>query len=386
MVIYFVENRNKNLFFISVQKGEGKMKIIIMTGAFGGGHVSAATAVSEQLHDRLPNAQIQIVDVISQLFEKQSKLIYGMFHFLVNHVSFAYNTYCKVTTGNQIEITAFQKMIAKRINAFLDATQPDAVVVTIPLLARYISCYKERHGGTPALYTYITDIEVRPEWLAASTDQYFVASDEVKQSLIDKGVFREDITVSGIPVRSSFVYKNGTPLRVRNYNKREVLIMGGGMGMIPGWKKMIKHLLKFPRIHITVIAGNNQALQGEIQRSFPTVRVIGVTNQVAWYMYQADVLVSKSGGVTMFEAIYSETPMCVIAPFLSQEQDNAKFIENHQMGVVMWKKKEDYAKCIRELLNSPYTLLQMRKNMRSFRYRLDDGCPYEAEWRSAQAL
>ena len=156
--------------------------------------------------------------------------------------------------------------------------------------------------------------------------------------------------------------------------------------MIPGWKKMIKQLLKFPRIHITVIAGNNQALQGEIQRSFPTVRVIGVTNQVAWYMYQADVLVSKSGGVTMFEAIYSETPMCVIAPFLSQEQDNAKFIENHQMGVVMWKKKEDYAKCIRELLNSPYTLLQMRKNMRSFRYRLDDGCPYEAEWRSAQAL
>lgn len=362
------------------------MKIIIMTGAFGGGHVSAAKAVSEQLHDRLPNAQIEIVDAINQLFNKQSKLIYGMFHFLVNHVSFAYNSYCKATASSQIQVTVFQRMIAKRVNAFLDAAKPDAVVVTVPMLARYISNYKEQHGGTPALYTYITDIEVRPEWLAASTDRYFVASDEVRQSLLNKGVFRGDITVSGIPVRSAFVYKSGTHLRIKHHNKREVLIMGGGMGMIPEWKKMIRQLLACPRLHITVIAGNNQSLQEEIQRCFPTVRVIGVTNQVAWYMYQADVLVTKPGGVTMFEAIYSETPMCVISPFLSQEQDNAKFIENHQMGVVMWKKKEDYAKRIRELLNSPYTLLQMRKNMRSFRYQLDDGCPYEADWRSVQAL
>ena len=346
------------------------MKIIIMTGAFGGGHLSAAEAVSEQLHDRLPEAQIEIVDVIHQLFEKQGKAIYGMFHFLVNHICFAYNWYCKVTSNHQS--VTFYRMIAKRVDAYLDREQPDAVMVTMPMLAQYISSYSLRHGGKPALYTYITDIEVRYEWLAAHTSQYFVASDEVKQDLMKKGVAGKHITVSGIPVRESFVYKNRTSLRAKKHNNKEVLIMGGGMGMIPRWKKVIKQLLDCPGLHITVIVGKNQTLQEEIQRNFPMVRVIGAANQnqVAWYMEQADVLVTKAGGVTMFEAIYSETPICVISPFLSQEEDNARFIEKHQMGVVMWKKREDYAKRIRTLLDNPYTQLRMRRNMQHFRYQL----------------
>ena len=49
------------------------------------------------------------------------------------------------------------------------------------------------------------------------------------------------------------------------------------------------------------------------------MRIIGYTNEVDKYMKEADLILTKSGGITTFEAIYSETPMYIVTPFLSQE-------------------------------------------------------------------
>lgn len=63
--------------------------------------------------------------------------------------------------------------------------------------------------------------------------------------------------------------------------------------------------------------------------------------------------------------------MYVLYPFLSQEIGNAKFIENHRIGKVVWKKSTDDAQDILNLLKSPSCLEKMRENMQKIKDELE---------------
>ena len=102
--------------------------------------------------------------------------------------------------------------------------------------------YKETKKSNIPLYTYITDITAHNEWLGKETDMYFVGSKETKDELIQKGVEEDKIQICGIPVRQAFKNNNA----VEQKHKKEILIMGGGLGLIPG----IEDILYLSLIHI----------------------------------------------------------------------------------------------------------------------------------------
>ena len=354
------------------------MKIRILTGAFGEGHKSAANACKEMIRKENPQADVLVVDVVKELFEAQSKAVYGLFQFLVNHCANAYNLYCAATekkTDSRVN-----RMLKKRMDEYLDREQPDLVIATMPIVAQYVGSYKRSHNDSPKLYTFITDIEVRPEWIAEETDCYFVGSREVAEHLRERGVSKERIKVSGIPVRQQFYESWGLQNRAndrresaayisnnhKHDKKKEVLIMGGGLGMIPGVEDMLTALSDAQDIKVTVLAGRNEKMKKQLEMQFPAIRVVGYTEQVAALMQQADLLVTKAGGVTMFEAIHCQTPLCVLAPFLSQEQENARFIVKHNFGMVMWDKKRKEADMILDMLRNDVALRTMKKQMAAF--------------------
>ena len=99
--------------------------------------------------------------------------------------------------------------------------------------------------------------------------------------------------------------------------------------------------------------------------------VVGYTNEVYKYMKKAELIITKPGGITLFEAIYSKTPIYVLYPFLSQEIGNAKFIENNEIGKVVWDKKEDVTQDILELLENQTELKKMRENMQGIKSNLE---------------
>ena len=99
--------------------------------------------------------------------------------------------------------------------------------------------------------------------------------------------------------------------------------------------------------------------------------VVGYTNEVYKYMKKAELIITKPGGITLFEAIYSKTPIYVVNPFLSQEIGNAKFIENNGIGKVVWDKKENVTQDILDLLENQTELKTMRDNMQEVKSSLE---------------
>ena len=80
-------------------------------------------------------------------------------------------------------------------------------------------------------------------------------------------------------------------------------------------------------------------------------------------MKRADLLVTKAGGITTYEAIASKTPLYVIKPFLEQEFGNAKYIEEHNIGRVLWNKDSDEVEDILNLIGNDKLLQTMKENM-----------------------
>lgn len=346
------------------------MNILILTGRFGMGHCSAAEALRQQILLKEPGAKVDVVDIIDYMLPRCSNIIYGGFNFMVSKCSGIYNFLNKVS--EKYSRAPFKRAFIKKVEELLKTYEPKLIISTLPVCSQYISAYKSMKYCNIPLHTYITDITAHEEWIAQNTDIYFVGSKSTKNMLISKGVPAEKIVVSGIPVKPAFRSGNGNK---KEQSTKEVLIMGGGLGLIPSSEMLLKRLSENKSMHITVITGKNQKLFSKIKKEFPEIEVVGYTNKVYEYMRKANIVITKSGGITTFEAINCETPLYVIKPFLSQELGNAQYIESLNIGRVLWSKNTDAAKDILSLIENKKLLGKMQDNMRKIRTHLDQRSP-----------
>lgn len=337
------------------------MNILILTAKYGMGHYTTSMSLKQELENE--NINVEIVDFFEIIFPKIKTILYKIFNLLVSKCSTIYNFFYKFSTNSNI--APFKKIMKKRIDKLIKENNADIIISTFPVCSKYISAYKKMNNTNIKLYTYVTDVEVNKEWLTNETDAYFVASNETKNQIINYNIPDYKIKVVGIPVRKEFKEK------IYEKNKNEIVIMGGGLGLIPNIEKTISNLLKNENIHITLLTGKNQKLFEKYNNKYKNMTVVSYTNEVYKYMKKAELIITKPGGITLFEAIYSKTPIYVLYPFLSQEIGNAKFIENNEIGKVVWDKKENISQDILKLLENPAKLKNMRENMQKIKNNLE---------------
>lgn len=338
------------------------MKILILTGRFGLGHYSVSEAIKQEINNTNSNIEVEIIDILDYLMPKASELIYKSFNVLVTKWSNLYNF---INTNNEENnIKTFNYIFVKKIDKLLEEYKPNIIISTLPISSQYISKYKSIKKSNIPLFTFITDISSHNEWIHKNTDFYFVGDISIKRSLINKGISESKIIVTGIPVKQQF--KNN----VIEFNKKktkEILIMGGGLGLISFNEDLFNKLNNEKDIKTTIITGNNRSMYEELKSKYKNINVIGYTNKINEYMRNADLIVSKSGGITLFEAIYSETPIYVVNPFLMQEVKNARFIEERGIGQVVWNEKADITDDILSIINDDESIEIMKNNMKKIK-------------------
>lgn len=113
------------------------------------------------------------------------------------------------------------------------------------------------------------------------------------------------------------------------------------------------------------LAGRNQELRERIdavarRAPFPT-KVIGYTTIMEKLMNAADVMVSKLGGLTTFEALASRLPIIAdtTTPPMPQESQTGRLISRHNAGLLL-ERASDIAPIIRRLLSDPAEHAAMR--------------------------
>jgi UDP-N-acetylglucosamine:LPS N-acetylglucosamine transferase len=198
-------------------------------------------------------------------------------------------------------------------------------------------------------------------WACDDVTLYLVASDEARRQLIDYGVAPERIKISGMPVHPKFTYPGEDAAQAARRalgldpEKFTVFVNAGwaGGGNIQQiFRELIRGELDVQAIFL---AGRNEELRAAAESMaseapFP-IKVIGYSDEIEKLMGAANVMISKLGGLTVFEALACRLPIIadVITDPMPQEAGTANMIANRGAGVLL-KRSTDIVPVIRRMM------------------------------------
>lgn len=362
------------------------MKVLILTAKFGMGHLSASNAIKQDILKFDSKADVKVVDFYEYSMPVLSKYIYKGFNILIKYGKELYKLYYSGNDKKSANIDLLTRKLASSCEDIVEEERPDIIVSTFPMISKGVGYYKETTGSKVALVTCITDISSHYEWIAEHTDKYMVPCEEVRNELIKKGVSADKLVVYGIPVADKFKHsfeefsrqksssKGSKIIDISSYmRKRELLIMGGGLGVLPVKQEFYKKLNDVENMHTTIVAGKNEHLYNMIHNKYENITVLGYTDKVNELMKKADCVVTKPGGITMFEAIYSLTPIVSFSTDLPNELHNIDFIEGNNFGIALEDSAENSVDTIVGFINNFSLINSMRESMKYFVSGLESG-------------
>lgn len=360
------------------------MKIVILTAKFGMGHMSASKSIMQDIQNQYKSQDVEIIDFYEYALPHLSSYMYKSFDLLLKYAKGLYSFYYSMNDKKVTGVDLLTRIFASACKRMVDEMEPDLVVSTFPMISRGVGHYKERYGSDLELITCITDVSSHYEWLVDGTDQYLVACPDVKYEMIHKGIDPDKIVVYGIPVGEKFKNRRASKKTGRLISdniigmpslkaKKEILIMGGGLGILPKSPAFYEELNSAPGLHTTIVAGNNKEIYRDLHGRYENITVLGFTDQVDKLMERADCIVTKPGGITVFEALYSNTPIVSFAPTLPNEQRNVEFIEDNNFGILLTQNPDASVKTIVDLVNDDKALESIRSSMAAFVAKLNTG-------------
>lgn len=97
-------------------------------------------------------------------------------------------------------------------------------------------------------------------------------------------------------------------------------------------KKITQQLLNDARLSVKVVCGNNlnlyKSLINQVELYKGRVQVYGYVNDIHNLYKEADLLITKPGGITLSESIGCCLPTILYRPTYRQESENSRVFEN----------------------------------------------------------
>ncbi|MBS4174078.1 glycosyltransferase [Bacillus sp. FJAT-49736] len=353
-----------------------KDKILILSGTFGQGHQQVANAIKEAADLRLHEYDTVVVDFMAWAHPNMYPISHYVYMKSIQKLPQLYGYLYQKTHDRNAFSTGLNTIMSSGMGKMLKLLQqirPNVVICTFPFAAGILSKLKEYGLTNVPLVTVITDHSTHSYWIHPFTDHYIVGSNGVRQELIRLGISDEQISSTGIPIRTKFLQPMEKEKWVQKYglqpNFPAILIMGGGDGLIGEGLLKTDILDKLPfKAQFIILCGRNEKLRKQLEMELKSSKhrfhLFGFIENVQELMAISDLIVTKPGGVTTSEAIAMEMPMILYKPLPGQEQDNALFLTKSGVAVQA-KNPSEIMNAITGILNNVQTMFQMKENARS---------------------
>ena len=352
-------------------------KILIFYAAYGGGHFSAAKSIKKYL-DNNYDVETNIVDCIEYINKVLNKITTGAYKEMARKTP---NLWGMVYSHSQKGIlghvsTRTNKVMAIKLKNLIKEEGPDLVISTHPFSSQMVSYLRRKEKINCKLVTVLTDFAPHDQWLIGHeyTDAFCVSNNNMKKYLENYGVEPSKIHVTGIPLSDRFFEKFDKNEVCKEFDlepsKPVILFFGGGeFGLGKDRTLQILEALihNLPTSQIVAISGKNPKMNSGFKdlvnkaNAEARVKVFDYTNKVPELMSISTIVVTKPGGLTTSESLASNLPILVINPIPGQEEENAEFLEAHNVAVWL-RKKDDPDAFIQELFSNPEKINEMKKN------------------------
>jgi processive 1,2-diacylglycerol beta-glucosyltransferase len=219
--------------------------------------------------------------------------------------------------------------------------KPTAIVCTHITAANVAVSARMILGETFPIVCVPTDYEVEGLWPHASTDLFCVANEHMAETLRPRHVPEERILITGIPPKPAFRCDyDRLDVRERfglDRDKRVVLFLAGASLPRPyvhfreAIDVLLPYLHSFDDMQVVIVAGKDAEYAARLRRSVEDYRlsnvvVLDFVDDMAALMSASDLIVCKSGGLTVTECLCAKTPMLLLGRAYGQEKANTALL------------------------------------------------------------
>ncbi len=328
-------------------------KILIISSDTGGGHRSAAAAIVAGIESFVKGESyaVRVVRAVEESHHLAAKLV-AIYNWLLRNKQHWMKYYYWLINHFRPETREFfHSRCIGYVRTVIERWCPHIVVSVHPLTQHIFARVLKELGWADRvpLITVVTDpyYGFWRGWACDDVRLYLVATDEARRQLIDYGIAPERIKISGMPVHPKFSFPGDDAARVARQalgldpEKFTVFVNAGweGGGNIPLiFSELVRGELDVQAIFL---AGKNESLRNEAERiaaeaRFP-IKVIGYSDEVEQLMKAANVMISKLGGLTTFEALSCRLPIIadVITEPMPQEASTVNLVVNSGAAVML---------------------------------------------------
>ncbi|HBV86435.1 MAG TPA: UDP-N-acetylglucosamine--LPS N-acetylglucosamine transferase [Desulfosporosinus sp.] len=222
---------------------------------------------------------------------------------------------------------------------YIQEFDPDLIVCTYPTVSSILAQLRLEHILQVPVVTIITDYTVHGHWIHPGVDRYMVACEEVKEMLVTAGILEQRIHVTGIPISPKFEKEKDLESIISklglNPDLATFLVMGA-YGNSESIKKICTKLADSGQVQLIIVCGNDEKLYHSMQdvatSACNPLVLLGYVDNMEELMSVADLIITKSGGLTVTEALTMHLPLVIYKPIPGQEEENASFVQRIGAG------------------------------------------------------
>lgn len=320
------------------------MHVLILSANTGGGHNSAAAALTEQL--KKANAECTITDALALIDPKVSKLVSKGHNYIYRRHPHLFGTVYRYEEHHSTEFIYEQCAHgAERLAQLLQEGNYDGVICTHVFSGMMLTEAKRKFLLHIPSFFIATDYTCSPGVNALDVDTVFIPHRSLLAEFVRCDIRADRLFPSGIPVRQDFCrrWEKQEAKRMLHLpeDRKMVLLACGSMGCGHLDKQTLFLLEHLPEdVCLTVLCGNNeQAYQQLLPHISERLHILRYTDIVGDLLSAADLYITKPGGLSVTEAIVKRTPMLLVNAVPGCETHNYDFLLKAGIarGASKWK-------------------------------------------------
>ncbi|MFW5759137.1 MAG: MGDG synthase family glycosyltransferase [Bacteroidota bacterium] len=360
----------------------------------GGGHLAPARSVANYLQSRYPgkvkpflydgfkNVNKWVRYAIEDGYRKSQANAVWVFEML-----YALNKIRFIASATAALVSWF---VIPHLEKIIRKENPSKIVIFHFFLIKPVLEILKKHQLKIPLVTVVTDpFTAHPIWFLEKETQFIVFSERVKNYAISKNIASSQISVYPFILGEKFtkpisgIIKKSTKESLGfQYQKKLILILGGGDGMPRGAKILKKCLKNNPLVEVAIVCGKNKSLYNKALKikkkyNYTSLKIYGYVDFIYELINIADIVVTKCGASTFMEILISGKIPVINNYIWEQEKGNMEFVRDNLLGVYE-KNTSKLPSKINNIIQNPDLYSIYEKNIKKM--EIVNGTPMVSEY------
>lgn len=240
--------------------------------------------------------------------------------------------------------TFLNYMMWRKFTRYIGHIKPLAVITTHIMAANMTAGARRICKQSFPLVCVPTDYETEGLWPHKAADVFCVATESMAETLRPRLVAEERISITGIPARMDFRCDYDTQ-EVRDRlglpkDKKLVLALAGAylpqpyVNLRATIDATLPTLSTHPHLHLVIVCGKDEEYYAHVKQmgeeyKLKNMTVMGYVTEMAQLMAASDLIICKSGGLTITECLNVSTPMLLVGRAYGQEKVNVNMLTSN---------------------------------------------------------